>query len=538
MISRAGLPTLLIAALAAALPRPALPGATPQETVVEILRQRIDQLRVAGELEIGGAVLTASNVLAGLYEGRGFEPIWTDATAASDLVRVIEAIRDDGLEPAHYHAGAIAALARAEPTAANLAALDLLRSDALLRVTHDLRFGKVGRDGAGRNVDRALAGEDALEAILDIIRSGRIYDRVLALRPTHFVYRGLAAALAELRRIEAAGGWQQLSGGPAIRPDSTDPRVPALRARLAITGDLPATADQSSEVVDAELAAAIRRFQHRHGLNEDGIVGPATLAELNVPVARRIDQVRLNMERARWFTHDLPNTFVVANIAGAKVYVVKEGDVVWETRAIVGTAYTSTPVFSAPMRYIDLNPTWTVPPGIVGEILANVRADPDYLRRNDFRVLDRSGRAVDPSTIDFGSYSARSFPYVFQQQPGPANPLGVIKFMFPNPYNVYLHDTPARNLFDREQRTFSHGCIRVQDPLTLAELILDDPVRWNRSQLEAAIATGRTRTIPLENPLPVLVLYWTASADLHGELHFYRDVYRRDEALLRALDQP
>jgi murein L,D-transpeptidase YcbB/YkuD len=176
-----------------------------------------------------------------------------------------------------------------------------------------------------------------------------------------------------------------------------------------------------------------------------------------------------------------------------------------------------------------------VPPGIVGEILAHVRSDPGYLARINMRVLDRSGRPVNPASIDFGRYTGASFPYVFRQEPGPQNPLGQIKLMFPNEHNVYLHDTPSRQLFDREQRTFSHGCIRVQDPIRLAELVLDDP-RWTREALLAGIAAGGTRTIPLAQPLPVVIQYWTASTDLHGELHFYRDVYARDRPLLRALD--
>lgn len=188
------------------------------------------------------------------------------------------------------------------------------------------------------------------------------------------------------------------------------------------------------------------------------------------------------------------------------------------------------------MRYIELNPTWTVPAGIVGEILDEIRGDPAYLRRMDMRVLDRSGRPVDPDPAQLLRYSARDFPYVFRQEPGPLNPLGSIKFVFPNRYNVYLHDTPSKQLFEREQRTFSHGCIRIEDPFRLAELILDDPVRWNRSQLLAAAEAG-TRTITLADPLPVVIFYWTATSDGEGELNFYRDVYGRDAAVLAALNR-
>ncbi|HSJ08936.1 MAG TPA: L,D-transpeptidase family protein, partial [Longimicrobiales bacterium] len=213
-------------------------------------------------------------------------------------------------------------------------------------------------------------------------------------------------------------------------------------------------------------------------------------------------------------------------------YFVRDSVVTFESRVIVGREYTRTPVFSAALRHIDLNPTWTVPPGIVGEVLAAARRDAGYLSRQGIEVLDAAGRAV---SVDVSRYSAATFPYTFRQRPGPLNPLGQVKFVLPNAYNVYLHDTPARSLFASEQRTFSHGCIRVSNPLDLAALVLDTP-RWSVEALRAAIATGATRTIPLARPVPVLILYWTASADLHGELHFYADVYDRDPALLRALN--
>jgi murein L,D-transpeptidase YcbB/YkuD len=209
----------------------------------------------------------------------------------------------------------------------------------------------------------------------------------------------------------------------------------------------------------------------------------------------------------------------------------------YETRAVVGTPYTKTPVFSGMMRYIELSPTWTVPRGIVREVLAHVQRNRSYLAVQGMRVFTHAGAAVDPSGIAFDRYSAATFPYVFRQDPGPLNPLGGIKFVFPNGYNVYLHDTPQRELFARGQRTFSHGCIRIENPLALAELLLDEPDVWNVSTLDSEIAKGETRTLMLGEPIPVLILYWTAVADRHGELHFYPDVYGRDAPLLRALNR-
>jgi murein L,D-transpeptidase YcbB/YkuD len=227
---------------------------------------------------------------------------------------------------------------------------------------------------------------------------------------------------------------------------------------------------------------------------------------------------------------------VVVNIAGAKVYFVRDGRVALESRVVVGSRYTRTPVFRATMTHLELNPTWTVPASIVDEVLAQAAADPAYMTTQGMRLLNARGDTVPSRGIDFGRYRPADFPWTLRQDPGPLNALGTIKFLFPNPYNVYLHDTPSRDLFSREQRLFSHGCIRVQDPLSLAELLLNDPLLWSRARLEAAVAERDTRSVPLPRPVEVVIQYWTASADEAGVLHFYRDVYGRDAALLAALN--
>jgi murein L,D-transpeptidase YcbB/YkuD len=514
----------------------AAPGAVrAQDSVPREIEQRVELLRDAGKLVIAGATVRNRRVLGDVYEASSFAPLWTDASVARQLFEALRTTSADGLDPADYNVAAIDSLTRMPPGAVTIAELDLLRTDALMRVTHDLRFGRVTPTAGEATVARGAtnAGEIGADEMLRLIRSGRLRVEIDALRPDHFVYRGLVGALADLRSIEMRGGWQAVPLR-TLRPDSTDAAVPQLRRRLRAEGYATGVGSPP-DVFDPALVEAVRSFQHRHGLNEDGIVGPSTIAELNVPVRTRIDQVRINLERARWLAHELPDTFLAVNIAGAKVYLVRADSVAFETRAVVGKTATRTPVFAAALRHIDLNPTWTVPPGIVGEVLARIRRDPGYLAREANRVLDGGGRRIDPATVDFARYSSRSFPYTFRQDPGPANPLGQVKLVFPNDHNVYLHDTPSRELFEREDRNFSHGCIRVKDPLRLAALVLDDPA-WTVDSLRAAIAAGGTRTIPLRRPVPVLILYWTASTDLHGELHYYRDAYRRDARVLQELD--
>jgi L,D-transpeptidase YcbB len=531
--------------LAGVLLLPAGTAVARQQAVGDAIRLLAGQLREHGRLTVADREITSADLVAQIYEQRGFEPLWTGPGRSAALLRVLRSAEADGLDPAFYHVAALASMGET-PGIAETAALDVLRTDALVQLAHDLRFGRVdpGRLDASWNVARPAADPSADE-IIALATSPDLDAAVQRLRPANPLYASLRTALASYRAMAAGTPWPVLKAGGPMRRDSADERVPVLRARLTAEGDLAVhrgidrdSGAAAPDVFDDALDAAVRRFQHRHGLNEDGVVGPLTIAELNVPAATRVDQIRLNLERARWVLHDLEPDFVAVNIAGQRVYVVVGGEVVWESRTVVGAPYTRTPVFSAPMRYIDLNPTWTVPPGITGEILAAIRRDPGYLARQNIRVIDRSGRTVDRSSIDFSRYSGRTFPWVFRQDPGPGNALGLIKFLFPNPYNVYLHDTPARSLFERDTRTFSHGCIRVEDPLRLAEILLDDPVRWNRAALVDSIATGRTRSVHLASPVPVLILYWTASADLHDEVHFYRDVYGRDAALLRALDRP
>jgi murein L,D-transpeptidase YcbB/YkuD len=342
-------------------------------------------------------------------------------------------------------------------------------------------------------------------------------------------------ALADYRAIVEGGGWPKLDVAAPLARDSAGDAVAVLRRRLFLEGDLPATADTASPRFDATLEDAVRRFQQRHGLNADGVIGKRTLAELNVSAGRRVAQLRANLERARWVLRDLSDTLLAVNVAGQLAYLLVGDGVAWSSRVVVGEEYTRTPVFAASMKEVVLNPDWTVPRTINGEILASAEEDPDYLRREGFEVIDESGRALDPDELDLGGYTGETFPHTFVQRPGPTNALGRIKFMFPNRFDVYLHDTPARGLFAREDRTFSHGCIRVEDPLSLGETVLSG---WPRERLEAVLREGDTRTVELDAPLPVLILYWTAATDLDGEVHFYRDIYGRDGPLIEALARP
>jgi murein L,D-transpeptidase YcbB/YkuD len=371
-----------------------------------------------------------------------------------------------------------------------------------------------------------------------MIDAGNVYQGIEALKPQHRYYTRLKGALAAYRGIQRRGGWRPVPSEEALKRGMADHRAPLLRQRLAITGDLPEGMEIFSTVFDDALEAAVKRFQKRHRLEADGVVGPDTFAALNTPVAQRIDQLRVNLERARWTLHDLPETFVVVNIADFKVYLIRNGERVWDALAVVGSNFHKTPVFKANMTYLVFNPTWTSPRSItVNEILPKVKRDRTYLQAQSIDVIDRSGNVMDQSRLDWAQYNRNYFPYTLRQRPGPNNALGQVKFIFPNPHSVFLHDTPSRELFSRTRRNFSHGCIRVQHPLKFAKFLLNDEATWSPAAIQEAVASGKTQTVFLPQPLPVLLLYWTAQVDGDGVVSFIPDIYDRDAAVLHGLSE-
>jgi len=259
---------------------------------------------------------------------------------------------------------------------------------------------------------------------------------------------------------------------------------------------------------------------------------------MNVPVEHRVDQIRLSLERLRWVKEEAVDTMVVVNIAGFRAVFFRDGAMEWETRVMVGKNYRKTPIFRGDIAYLEFNPTWTIPPGILrNDTLPAIRKDPNYLASKNIQVIDRKGKIIDPSTVDWTKHK-NSAPYTFRQTPGPHNSLGTVKFIFPNEHFVFLHDTPHRELFVRSERNFSSGCIRVENPFDLAELILNDPVKYNRSALDAILETRETRRVNLKPKVPVIILYITASIGPDGEVRFYKDIYNRDQKILDALDGP
>jgi murein L,D-transpeptidase YcbB/YkuD len=521
------------------------PSLADRQSVKGLLQERIAQLKVSETPNVGEARIAAVAFLESFYQNRQFDPAWVDDANRDALLAAIAASPNDGLNPEDFHHKVIKELAdraTANPEDPSLQAdLDIVLTDALVRLGYQFFYGKVHPEqlDADWNFSRSLLADNPNSAVTSALEPGALEPFLASLRLNHPYYLTLKAALRSYREIETAGGWPMVPEGPSLKPGMDSERVGLMRRRLAASGVFDGAATDDPNVYDPALEAAVRDFQDRHGLDVDGVVGPGTLAALNVPVAARIDQIRANMERARWVIRGHDDDFIIVNIAGYYVKVVRGGDVVWQTRAIVGKPYRKTPVFTAQMTYLVINPTWTVPPTILKkDILPKVREDPNYLTERNFHLVNADGQLVDPNKLDWNGLSSNGFPYQVVQGPGPNNTLGLVKFMFPNEHFVYLHDTPSRGYFKSAQRTFSSGCIRVENPFDLVELLLFDQPSWDNAKVNKTVESGETTSVRLKQSLPVLLLYWTVDPHLSGDVRFYQDIYGRDAAIIEALDSP
>jgi len=512
---------------------------TPTE---EYIRQYNEAIQEGADGLIAGNRVAAVSVLTGFYARRGFRPAWHDRPRFQALLALLRAAPGHGLDPEDYHYRTLSEWPAASDDPRQQAEQDILATDALIRYGYHLYFGKVDPASLDPdwNLTRRLDDKDPVAVIEAAVAAPSLAAYVdTKLAPNGPFYTGLRQALAHLRDIARAGGWPSVPAGPTLKPGDESRRVIALRARLAVTDSQLEPQAEHPAFYDPQLVAAVERFQHHHGLMVDGAVGRLTLRALNVPVESRIEQIRVNLERTRWVFHDLEARYLIVNIAGFHAYVMENGKSVWDSRVVVGTPYRKTPVFKAKMTYLVLNPTWTIPPTVLKkDIIPAIHRDPGYLARKNMVLLDTSGQQVNVADVDLQKLTVNYFPYIVRQEPGPRNALGRIKFMFPNGHFVYLHDTPGRDLFERADRTFSSGCIRVEHPLTLAELLLDDPVNWNRTEIEARLAEGVTQTVNLKTPITVFLVYWTAEPEADGGVNFFNDVYARDPAVLEALQQP
>ncbi len=527
------------------------------DRVQAVIQARLDGNPSIASLSCQGEMICGIQMLPLAYRDRKHLPLWIDASLrlekAEALANAIDRAGEDGLAPVDYHREAIhellaqiceqySATGPASVPPEWLADLDLILTDAFLLYGSHLAAGRVNPESLHTDWKINPDDVDLSAALTRAATTGNVNAALERLRPAHNGYRSLRSALAQLRKLEAANGWPLLDDSQTIMPGDERLVVADLRRRLAVSGDLdPTGPDDDPLYFDTTLIAAVKRFQQRNGLKTDGIVGRETFGMLNIPVEVRIRQVILNLERWRWLPRTLGARYVIVNTADFDLKLVQNGQVVLQMRVVVGRPARRSPVFSARMTHMVVNPHWNVPRTIaVEDILPEIQKDVAYLAQRGFRVFQSwevGAPEVDPTGVDWHAFHANRFPFKLRQDPGPYNALGRIKFMFPNPFAVYLHDTPDRDLFNRIQRDFSSGCIRVEAPAVLANFVLAGDEKWVPDALAEAFEEGEPRTIQLKHPVPVHLLYMTAWVDETGRIQFRSDIYDRDRDLSRALGQ-
>ena len=544
---------LLIAGVALALGLSACGRRSSQapEAPRSSTRHEIRKLLDAGVAALNVADTTGADStwvwVTEFYAQRGDAPAWSGREPhrrATQLVDALQRIGEAGLDPVDYDTEELTRLlALAEsrgPLArlnhsSTLARLDLRATYAFLRAAPHLRDGHVPRGALDPDWTPAARGGDWLACLK------RRFERDPAqsfaeLEPRHDGYRRLREALDRYRAIAAAGGWPELPPGPPLGVGMQDPRVALLIRRLAMTGDLPAAVRDT--VFDRRLVSAVGELQARHGIPRSGIVGEATRNLLNVPVGTRIRQMELNLERWRWLPDALGEHRVEINIPAYRLELIDEGRVARAMRVVVGKRKSPTPVFSDALAYVDVNPTWTLPPSVVQkELPYELKRNPDYLAANGMYVVsiaDAKRDTVNPDSVDWRKATSDSFPYLIIQSAGPDNPLGRVKMMCPNEYDVYLHDSPQRSRFGVAVRDYSHGCVRVEEAIALADSLLR-PVLGDSTSVDSLAARGTWRRVRLQQQVPVHFLYWTAWADSAGRMCFRDDIYGLDARLDQAL---
>jgi L,D-transpeptidase YcbB len=480
------------------------------------------------------------NLVGSYYDDPANPPIWVEGykltVAAAELLEALTRAQEDGLDPDDYLTRVILDADHLSDDA-DAAGYELAMSQAFLSFARDLHSGVTSPNVSASNIVIPRKPVDAV-VWLSLVRDQGVEAALDKLRPNHPQYFQLREMLKGYRALAAKGGWPAIDTGPTLKPGMKDPRVAQMRANLKARGYSGIDGADPTQY-DANIAAAVAHFQKRHGLDDDGVAGAKTITAMNVSADQRVRQIIVNLERWRWLPEELGSRHVFVNQAGFEMFLVDKGKVVDRHKVIVGKPFHQTPMFSDKLAYAEFNPTWTVTPAIaVAEFLPKLRKDPGYLARNDYVLYGSWGAGapvVDPWSVDWNAVSPKKFPYRIVQNPGPKNALGVVKFMFPNKFNIYLHDTPSRQLFAQTGRAFSHGCIRVQEPVRFAEKLFGLDNTLTPADIKARIDSKKTSTASLKSKVPVHLTYFTVWVDDDGVPSFFEDIYDRDTLVSRLL---
>lgn len=553
--------------------------------VSQVTRQKIRGSKYAPKILIQTKNIKAYKTLPKLYEERNYVPLWIEnggpSSQAYEMIEIIRNSDNEALDPDYYNISEIESiLKRIEQDrnsgdsydALDLAELELLLSNSFLTYTHDLHYGRVRAEQINLEL---LSGERPVnlsKLLVTAVKTDQVQETLEGLLPKYPMYAMLRISLKEYREIAAKGGWQPVAYGNKFKKGARGQRVLALSKRLKVTGELDSSIP-GSEVFDDSLDQAVRKYQQRNGLYVDGVVGISTIEALNVPVEERISQIELTMERWRLLPQYLGNRYILVNIANYHLYGIENNNDTINMRIVVGKPQWNTPMFSEEMTHLIINPYWNIPPSIFKDDIApKIMEDSQYMSKQNMDAMglkapekivveeaevvevvenveatevtdgDNTGE-TELSEVEIQNKKAQeeyiskvlSGKYRLRQNPGPGNPLGRIKFLFPNKHSVYLHDTPNRGFFKKAQRNFSHGCIRVEKPLELAEFVLSSNPSWTQNTIQSSINKMKTKTVHLDESITVYVLYFTTWVDNEGTVNFHKDIYGLDKTLYNAL---
>ena len=473
--------------------------------------------------------------LATFYREREFQGIWSDQRDAGRRNALMAAFADaaqHGLPAARYDANALMAKMRAATTPAQQGAMEVELSRLFMQYARDIQTGILTPSPVAAEITRAVPYRSRLGTLRAFAQSNPA-SFLRSLPPSSPEYTRLMREKLRLEVMLGAGGWGPTVPAGKLELGSSGARVVALRNRLIAMGFLERTA---TETFDASIQTAVQRFQQAHGLSADGSVGGETLSQINVQMASRLQSVIVAMERERWLNRPRGARHIWVNLTDFSASIVDNDRVTFSTRSVIGAGAEDrqSPEFSDVMEFMVINPSWYVPRSIVTkEYLPMLQANRNAVRQLD--ITDSSGRVVDRSSVNFSSFNEKTFPYSMRQGPSEGNALGLVKFIFPNKYNIYLHDTPSKSLFGREVRAFSHGCIRLADPFDFAYALLAKQTSDPEGFFKSRLSTGKEARVNLDAPVPVHIVYRTAFTNVTGSLQFRRDIYGRDAKIWNAL---
>ena len=465
------------------------------------------------------------------YHSQNEQALWGNPPNLNALTEQLEQLADDGLDPSQYHLSELRQPTLADSDQAHCQ--EIIASQMYFRALQHLSEGRFDQNKLD-NLWRPAEIEKPQSRVLPLAQKhhANVAEAFNEARPNTPQYHALRSVYAK-KRNEPTPRWPLIANGPSLREGQSDSRVTVLRERLQLEGYLSSDQDDNANSTryDATLVRAVKDFQRTHALQDDGVIGPATLASLNTNAQDRLAQLRINLERLRWMNYEMTPRMLVVDVNGGYILNYDDGELTWKTRGQVGTPRRQTPLLRSTINRITLNPTWTIPPTILREDkLPKIRQDLSYLQRSQLTVLDRNGNRLNPYDVDW----SRPGSFMLRQAAGPRNPLGKVAIRFPNPFSVYLHDTPSQDLFSRTQRATSSGCVRVEGALDLVDLLLQPE---ERARVQQRIASGKTSEYRLDQPVPLLIAYWTVEVTPEGEIQYRPDIYNRDNALIRAMER-